>query len=88
MLRLGATLLSPLRTRFDDLKPTSPKPNSTPLYSSFGPPDEAYDIEPAEDVSRHARIEVMKRATENLKEAAEGEERLQVSQYYDPRISM
>ncbi|KAG8908740.1 hypothetical protein FRB99_002978 [Tulasnella sp. 403] len=76
MLRLGAAILSPLRTRFDENKALSPRPSSTPIYSSLGA--DYVDIEPPEDYARDARIEVMRRATESLKETGPGDEQLQL----------
>lgn len=76
MLRLGQTILSPLRTRFEDSKLPPARSLNTPLYTSFA--DRTFEVEPEEDVTRNARMEVMMKATERLKEAEDVHERIQV----------
>jgi hypothetical protein len=78
MLRLGASLLAPLRPRVTD-EIGSPQPTGTPTYASFGAPDESLNPDMAEYYARDARLEVMRRATESLKESSDSSERIQVS---------
>ncbi|KAG8889189.1 hypothetical protein FRB98_005531 [Tulasnella sp. 332] len=71
MLRLGASILAPLRTRLDE----SPKQQPSPLFSSLNGPQ--WEAPPPENYARDALMEVMRRATEAFKEAAGEQERLQ-----------
>lgn len=70
MLRLGAAILSPLRTRLDERSP------DTPVYSSLE--GTHWQGELPEQYARDAIIQVMRRATEAFKEAETEADRLQV----------
>ncbi|KAG9019622.1 hypothetical protein FRB90_012468 [Tulasnella sp. 427] len=83
MRRLGAAILSPLRPRFDnnDQPQSSGRQSSrllqTPVYTSIS--GQAYEPNEApEDFARDAKIELMRRATDDLKSASLDSERCQL----------
>ncbi|KAG8952301.1 hypothetical protein FRC04_004729 [Tulasnella sp. 424] len=82
MLRLGAAILSPLRPRFDNNDPSQPHGQSarlltTPVYTSISGQDYEPN-EPPEDFARDAKMELMRRATDDLKGASQDAERSQL----------
>lgn len=82
MLRLGAALLSPLRPRFDNGNDSqngrqSARLLATPVYTSISGQDYEPDEQP-EDFARDAKIELMRRAVDDLKTASQDSERAQV----------
>lgn len=89
MLRLGAAILSPLRPKFDngDQAQTHGRQSArllpTPVYTSISGQDYEPNEAP-EDFARDAKMELMRRATDDLKTASQDAERFQVrAQYCD-----
>ncbi|KAG8936117.1 hypothetical protein FRC02_004435 [Tulasnella sp. 418] len=73
MLRLGSALLTPLRTRFEEAKTPRAETNASTIAQKSSDPS-TLDNAP-EDFARDARIEIMRRATEDLKSTETLEER-------------
>ncbi|KAG8921217.1 hypothetical protein FRC00_008974, partial [Tulasnella sp. 408] len=83
MLRLGAAILSPLRPKFDngDQAQTHGRQSArllpTPVYTSISGQDYEPNEAP-EDFARDAKMELMRRATDDLKSASQDAERFQL----------
>ncbi|KIO27820.1 hypothetical protein M407DRAFT_72594 [Tulasnella calospora MUT 4182] len=83
MLRLGAAILSPLRPKFDnsDQAQTHGRQSArllpTPVYTSISGQDYEPNEAP-EDFARDAKMDLMRRATDDLKTASQDAERLQL----------